>query len=277
MAIDLGDVYRLSYRNTAPDGSLINAASVSGTVTLPDGTGSVFGPVTPTGLGIYFYDFTTTQVGRHVARWVATGTGAGSTSEMFDVRPGDPGYLISLTDAKRALNMDVADTSNDEEIRALLEGVTATVENYRGETIVRRTVTEYVSGRRQVTRRRLVLTRPPVISLTSVIRPYDAFTWAATDAILVDPNSGIIVSYGTPFYGDMVVTYLAGYAVIPGNYVEAAKIILRHLWETQQTPGMASPVFGSGGSDVTPGIAGMGYAIPNRAAELLGGRGPMIA
>lgn len=283
MAVDLGDVYRLTYRNTAPDGTLANAASVSGTITLPDGTSSVFGPITPTTLGIYTYDYTPTQVGRHVARWAATGTNAGATSEAFDVRPGDPGYLFSLADAKRALNMDLTDTTNDEELRSLVEAVTNAVESYVGQIVVRRTITEQFSvgprwrypqamETRLTAAYKLVLRRTPVVAMTSIVRPIDGVTWTASDVALTDPAAGVVISLRDPFWGDLTATYIAGYPLIPANMIEGAKIILRHLWQTQQAPGMGSSMFGG---DQQP--VGMSYAIPNRAAELLGGQGPTIA
>jgi hypothetical protein len=73
--------------------------------------------------------------------------------------------------------------------------------------------------------------------------------------------------------------YVAGRSVIPANYTEAAKIIIKHLWSVQQTPGMGSSgAFNPfGAADVSSSIAGAGYAIPNRAAELLGGRGVICA
>jgi hypothetical protein len=272
---DLGDLMPLAIEIRDTSGNLANGGSVALTVTLPDGT-TATPTVTNPSVGRYEAIYTPPQPGRYVARWLSTGLNASAYVETFDVRPGDPGYIVSLSDAKRALNLDLTDTSNDEELRSLIGAVTTAVENYRGEVIVRRSFTEYVSGRRAVSRRRLTLSRTPVLSLTSVTRPYDAFTWSATDVVLVDPEVGIIVSYGTPFYGELVITYTAGYQVVPDNYIEGAKIILRHLWEVQQTPGMSSGTspFGDSGAGTSANPA---YAIPNRAAEMLGGRGPQVA
>jgi hypothetical protein len=74
-------------------------------------------------------------------------------------------------------------------------------------------------------------------------------------------------------------TYVAGYQVIPANFIEAAKIILRHLWQTQQTPGFGSRLFSSAddlSSHLTATVSSLGFAIPNRASELLGGKMPVI-
>jgi hypothetical protein len=64
-------------------------------------------------------------------------------------------------------------------------------------------------------------------------------------------------------------------AVIPANCTRAAAIIIQHLWETQRGV-MGSRRFG-GGQELDRALTGMGYAIPNRAKELLGQRAPVVA
>jgi hypothetical protein len=38
-------------------------------------------------------------------------------------------------------------------------------------------------------------------------------------------------------FGWVTSGYTAGYVVIPGNYLEAASVLLEHLWETRRGPG----------------------------------------
>lgn len=268
---DLGDIVPLTVQVRDQVGALTAPATAVWTITLPDGT-SIAPAMSNPSIGVYAADYQPPAPGRYTARFVSTGPSTAYVDE-FDVASATSLGIISLSAAKAALNLDYSDSSNDEELRQLIEAVTAAVENYRGEVIVRRTVADYVSGRRATTRRRLVLSKRPVLSLTSVTRPYDGYAWDPTQAVLVDPEAGIIVSYGTPFYGDMVITYLAGYSAVPANYIEGAKIILKHLWQVQQTPGMGPSPFTGG--DVSPS-PGAGYAIPNRAAQLLGGRAPLV-
>lgn len=286
---DLGDVLPFSAKlySAPPDegGVLTNALSAALVITLPDGSTAagvtVSGPVST---GVYQYDYVAAMPGRYVGRWLFAFAGGKTTAyvETFDVRPADPGYLLSLSAARAALNIPATSPVDDEEIRSMLESVTTTVEAYRGEVIVRRTIVESltagksmweVAATRFTASRRLTLARAPVLSVTSIVRPYDGVTWDSTTAVLVNPAAGVLMTYGMPFYGDIVVTYVAGYQVIPPNFIEAAKIILRHLWQTQQTPGMGSRVFGV--DDAAP--LGFGFAVPNRAAELLGGKMPTIA
>lgn len=276
---DLGDVIPLTVEIRDATGGLAAAGAVTLTVTLPDAT-SVTPTVTTPSTGRYQYDFPTTQVGRHVVRWVATGANSSAYTDGFDVRAGDTGTIMSMSAAKTALSIPATSTGDDEEIRNLIEAVTGIVEEYRKEVIARRTVVEHldvpVTGQ---TSRRLTLHHTPVLSVTSIVRPLDGATWTTADIVVNDPFAGTILTYHTPFYatpelGGLTATYTAGYAAIPGHYVEAAKVILQHLWQTRQTPGMGSRVFGDA---ISPGearvMSGLGFAMPNRAAELLGGRG----
>src|SRR4051812_2397971 len=119
MAVDLGDLYRCSWTNISPSGGNVNAGSVTLTITLPDQTSVVVTPVSPTTTGVYQYDYQTVQAGRHLARWVGTGANPGAQPEEFDVRPANPGYIISLGDVRQQLNLTT--TVNDEELRYSIE------------------------------------------------------------------------------------------------------------------------------------------------------------
>jgi hypothetical protein len=80
---------------------------------------------------------------------------------------------------------------------------------------------------------------------------------------------------GWPFYGPyftwlpaMTITYVAGWGTaVPAAFGVAARIILQHLWEAQHGPS-ARPSIGVADVVQPPGF---GFAIPNRAAELLDG------
>ena len=270
MAIDLGDVYRLSWTNTDPNGDPVSSGSVSITLTLPDGTTTTLGPVTPATVGVYTYDYTTAQAGRHSARWVGTGLHPGAQAEVFDVRPADPPYIISLADARAQLNF--SSTDSDEELRTYLEATTGAIENHLGQKIARQTVTEEVWVS---TGGPIVLTWSPVLSLTSVAAADGSITYDVT-GLRASINGIVTTVAGNLPAGAVTVTYVAGMPVVPGNIGLAARIVLQHLWETQRgTAGARRP----GGMDDSlgyPGMGGAGYALPNRAIELLGGRSPWV-
>ena len=81
---------------------------------------------------------------------------------------------------------------------------------------------------------------------------------------------------GWPFYGPyftwlpvMNVTYVAGWGTaVPAALNLFARIVVQHLWDTQHGPSQRPSM---GGQEMVQ-PAGFGYAIPNRAAELLNGQ-----
>lgn len=267
MAIDLGDVVALELPALAGD-----AADVTLTVTLPDGTTvspAVVNP--PSDTGRYSVDYPTVQAGRHLVRWVTTDPTSAYT-DAFDVRPAVQPLVVSLADVKRHLGKSAADTGDDEELRSFIEAATAVIEEHRGETVARRVLVEDVNVRSRSMA--VQLGTSPVQSLTSVTAVDGTTTWDV-NGLHVSPHGVVSVLSGAPLYGLVRFTLVAGYTVIPPNYTLAAKIIVGHLWETQQQPGLGPNPFSGDNEFLSP--TGRGFAIPNRAVELLGRRPPMVA
>ncbi|MFC3454000.1 hypothetical protein [Amycolatopsis speibonae] len=273
MAIDVGDRYRLSWTNTAPgSGGLVNADTVVLTITLPDGSTvapGVTNPPSPTGK--YVYDYQTVQSGRHSARWVGTGTGAGAHVEVFDVRPADVPYLVSLQDIKDQTN--ITNDVSDEELRTYLESATGVIERHLGQAVVKRTYSE----EHQIGHGLLVLNWTPVIAVTALSLVDGTHTWNVND-LHVTPAGVVTTPHGVNPYGHVAAIYTAGMTIVPEEYGLAARIIVQHLWETQRgnaggpRVGLPDSMMSNAG-----GYSGKGYAIPNRALELLGGGLPGIA
>jgi hypothetical protein len=279
VTIDVGALYRLAFTLKSPDGALVNAGTMTLTVTLPDGTQTVVTPVTPVSTGVYQYDYLTVQAGRHLARWVGTGANPGAYSEAFEVSPAAPLYLISLAEAKQQLNMTT--TTFDDELRIYIEAATAAVERHRNECILRRTIveqkflTDYAWGFGQyygqanalgIPNRKIAVDQRPCISLTSVARVDGTITWD-TSNLYLSPQGILDVLFGNPISGHITITYTAGYTQIPAEFNLATRIIVQHLWQTQRgNKGWPKP----GGMDDSLGPSGLGFAIPNRALELLG-------
>jgi hypothetical protein len=289
---DLGDVVPLTVEIRDASGALANAGgTVTLTIGLPDGTSSTPAFTNPS-VGRYQCDYSPTMAGRHTVRWVATGTNTSSYSDVFDVRPASPGYIVSLSDVRAFLNKSTVD---DETLRGYIEAATVVIENWRNEKIVRSTVVDRIStfrGVNTMTRntrgyeagyqaggamRQLTLSTGPVLAISSVARADGSYAWD-TAALDVDLNAGTItVNYGPLFFGLIVVTYVAGYSIIPANYTLAAKIIIEHLWQLQRQPSITPAGANLFGNDDSSVIIPMGFAVPARAAELLGGRPPVIA
>lgn len=271
MPFDLGDTVPLTVQIRDATGALANATDVTVTITLPDGTTAsptVMNP--PASTGVYIYDYSPTMAGRHLVRWVATGTNASAYTDVFDVRDDDPPLLFSLSDAKTVLH--VSGTTNDQLIRDLIESTTYIVEYFSGAT-VRQTYTEVIDGGSV-----LSLQRCPVLSLVSIASVHTSgITYLVADCD-VDSATGIVRRLdGGRFVGTFRVTYVAGRLVIPAPIRDAGRIILRNLWRIQ-TGNEGLPSTGTTDLISDSVFPEVGYPIPDRALQLMQPfrRGPMV-
>lgn len=269
MSFDLGAVVPLGTTVRDASGVLANAGAMSLTITLPDATTVTVPAVTPTSTGTYAYDYPTVQAGRHVVRWVATGVNAGAYTDVFDVRDAAPPLLFSLAAAKAKLDIPMTSTSVDDELREFIEATTQCVEYFVG-AVVRRTVQQVVQGGRYS----VVLHTRPVLSVTSIVGIQPWQMPINVSALDIDTTTGIVRRTDIlPFWqGEYRATYIAGRTAVPANVSLAAKLILQHMWRTNY--GATRGLTGIGGGEdfaVTEQVPGLGYAIPNRALQLLQG------
>jgi hypothetical protein len=275
---DLGGVAVLTFTALDVDDEAAAAAAVTLTITQPDGT-----LATPTiqypSAGNYTSYFQTTQAGRHTYRWLATGTpgpgvGVGAMIDSFDVEAPLAGTILSLADCHETLNIPASDTTHDTRIRAYNSAITAVVEHLCGPVVVRQVTERYLeSGRSDVIMLRSIPVYQPVGQTYPVIAITPVMTYGLVydlSLIAVDPVVGTLRhTAGLSFFnGPYDVTYMAGRPIVPDNIMTACRIILRHLWSLER--GGAGAVRGQVADDVT---MIMGYAIPNRALELLDGAG----
>ncbi|RKT49357.1 hypothetical protein [Saccharothrix australiensis] len=262
MAYDLGDTAQLRVEVRDAGGALAEPGSAPVlTITLPDGSTSTPAVANPS-VGVYTASYPTAQAGRHTVRWVATGANATAEVDILDVRPADRGWLISLADAREMLNL--RSTADDAELRDWLGAVTVVVERTTGIAWVRRSRVETARGGRPG----IALTHRPITAVTGMV-PLSAGGTTYQPADLTWTPSGVLrLRSGAAFRaGEYTISYVAGDdAAIPEHVTAAARIILKHLWETQRG-GSSLP---SRGGDEDYEAALIGYAIPNRAIELLG-------
>lgn len=265
MSFNLGELVPLSVAIRDAAGVLANAGSVSVTITRPDATTVTQGPISSTSPGIYDYDYQTVQVGRHDVRWVATGVNASAWTDFFEVLPAIGGQIISLAGAKRHLKIPAAKTADDAEIQDYLRAVTRICERYVG-AIARTSYSQVFDGGVS----RVAVDHRPVLSVTQVTE-FGTVLSASNYRVIAD--SGVIVrlagQFEMPFLygaGSVAVDYVAGATATPPNVLQAAKIILAHMWETQRSAGGGRPPLGDEPVDTT----GKAYTVPYRAQELLG-------
>ncbi|MGD6761355.1 hypothetical protein ACOKM5_20690 [Streptomyces sp. BH097] len=260
MPYDLGATARLTAECRDPGGTLTSAATAVATVKLPDGT-SVTPPVTTPETGVYQADHVTTLPGRHTVRWQFT-VPAHAYTDIFDVREAAPPALLSLKDGKDHLNIN--SSRHDAEVREWIESTTRSVEYFTGPVVVRQVVEDHRVGAAA----EIALGQTPVVEVLAVDSLVTGGTGYAVEDLTLDAMTGVIARHDRGLlYGPLRVTYEAGRNIVPANITAAAKIILQHLWRTQQGPGR--PQVGTGDFDVSEPIPGLGYAIPNRAVQLL--------
>ncbi|MEU3255969.1 hypothetical protein [Streptomyces sp. NPDC006997] len=274
MPFDLGVTARLTADCRDPGGTLTNADTAVVTITLPDGTTAtpaVTNP--PEQTGRYYADYVTAVPGRHTVRWTFTGPVHAST-DVLDVRPEQAPAILSLRDAKQHLNL--TSTHEDDEVTFWNNATATAVEYFTGPVVIRTVVEDHAVGAVQA----LALRRPPVLEVTAVEPLLDGGTSYDPGQLNVDAAVGIVSRKdGGLLRGPLRTTYRAGRLTVAENISGAARIILQHLWATQRpTRGGALP----GARDdfsVTEPIPGLGYAIPNRAVQLLNpdDQGPGLA
>ena len=172
------------------------------------------------------------------------------------------------------LNIPLTTTTSDNELLSWIATIESSMEAFTGGPLINRSVTERV----EITSGYTVLTvrQRPLVSLVSVVSASSGQALTITDMTDIDTNAGTIRrALGIPFIGPyftwlpiFTVTYIAGWGTaVPAAFNSAARIILAHLWQTQRG---AAPQPLMGGEE-TVMMPGFGYAIPNRALELLEG------
>jgi uncharacterized phiE125 gp8 family phage protein len=179
--------------------------------------------------------------------------------------------VVPLDDLKAHLNLPDGVT-DEAELHEVLDAAVDVVTDLIG-PLTPGPVTEV---HRNVHSGTLVLRRMPVGELVSVSARYG--TAAANPLTLsdyeLDPDTGIVrLHSGAWFRGTFVVEYTTGLTAMPAAVRLAILIVAAHLYETQRMPGQSrdSLPAGFGGQDGIPDVnlPGRGFAIPNRAQELL--------
>jgi len=227
-----------------------NATAVVYTVTLPDGS-TATPAVTAVGSGVYTATGPTSQAGRYLETWTATGTNADVVTNTYDVRASTSTWILSLEDARASLNM--TKTTNDRELMDYIDSVTTLIENRIG-PVIPRSFTETVYGADA-----LWLSNLPVTAITSITGVLSG-AWVISAANMTfDPITGVIQLINRMGFNDeYTVVYTSGRGLTPA-IMQAARITLQHLWLNQR---------GSGGGREADAYTGT-FSLPNAAREYL--------
>jgi hypothetical protein len=172
--------------------------------------------------------------------------------------------LLTLAEAKAQL--DITTDTEDAELQAYIDALTAPIERHIGPVEVRE-FTETVEGRSAS----VCLSHIPAVALVSVEPAVEEGDALDLSRLVLDGVTGIVRYRGGSFAGALWrFVYTAGRTEELPTVNLAARILLQHLWRTQY--GASRGMSGIGGGDdynVTEPVAGWGYAIPNRVLQLL--------
>lgn len=259
MPYDIADSVPIAWNVYDAAGVLTNATTAVLTVTKPDGTTELPTVTNPPSVtGQYRVTYVPTVEGRYTWRAVTTGPNT-AFQEVFIVRSSASAALLSLADAKTHLN--ITSSTYDEEIRDYLESATEIVESEVG-PIVPRTHMYRVSGGTDA----FVLPHTQVTAVLSITPTYSALTAIDVADVSIDTAIGdVTLAAGGDFPRGMYdVTYTVGRTRISPNWTHAAKIIVKHNWETR-LGGLPS----GQGDDRGYVVTGAGYLVPFKALSLL--------
>jgi hypothetical protein len=278
--ISAGGMYPIAFDVLDATGALTHAATVTLTITLPDGTTATPAITDAAVTGQYRLAYQTTIPGRYTAHAVTTGP-VTSWDDEWDAAATPWPAMVSLADAKGQLHIPAADHGSDDLLRDYIAGVTGALEEYKHEVIVRRTVTDRLDlsrlgwcGYGGLRRQQFWLRSAPVISLTSMVSWDGTMTWDVTQ-MAVSPSGVVRVMNGPPVTGIVDVASVAGLAVIPARYKRGALIMMQHLWETQR--GQLAALSGVMGPEEHFRQPGEFFTVPDKAKEWMGPPRPVMA
>lgn len=248
----------------APVKAVWTGAPAEGTITVavtrPDGTELTPAP-TVSAQPPVTVEFVPDMSGRWLIRWASTGA-VGAYSDVIDVWPEDPRFIISLDDAKQALNMTTADPVQVDDLRLYIAAATPVIEDIVG-TVVPKTVVQTADGGHGL----IPLWESPT-SVTSVTEDGEAITdyWLDSEAGILYGGTQTAGRNFLAGRGTVVITYTSGSENVPQNVRLATRELIRHWWQIGKQGLRTVPVgnFPTSGDVWTPS----GYAVPRRVMEL---------
>lgn len=197
--------------------------------------------------------------------------------------------LLSLDEAKRALNIPLAETTHDTELASYITAVSRRIDGMCGPVVIRTVTGEVHAGGSSM----LFPRYSPVATITSVIEYVGtmATTLAAESNSTKTANDYLIGADGYVVYrrstgsdsvfpagrSNVVMTYTAGRhantAAVDPRFKQAAAIFLSHLWRFEQ--GQGSTTFGA----FEEGLGIPSFGTPNAVKDLLADelRPPVVA
>lgn len=252
---DLGTATAVSW----PLGTTV--ATVVLTVTNPDGTTAT--PAVSETTGTYSATVATTQPGRYRLSWAKDAAPAAKYTDILDVWPADPRFLISLSDARSALSLSTAITTYDEDLRLYIAACTVVIEDITGGILTQTRTQKADGGRHAIT----LNARPnPDLPVTVTV---DGTALAST-GFIVDYEAAIVYAVNGGWFPagrqNVAIAYTVGSNVIPPNIRLATSELLRHMWQVGKQA--SRPAWGDAADSEAMSTTPSGFAVPNRVIEL---------
>lgn len=238
----------------APVKSVWVGAPAGGThavsITRPDGTSFTSPTITGPPVSVQFVP---DMAGRWFIRWTSSVV-YGAYSDVVDVWPDDPRFIISLDDARAALNMPGnTNVETLDDLRLYVAAATPVIEDIVGPVVVK-SVTQHVAKGWNYA---ALFER--VNTLTSVV--YDDLSVVPASAYTFDVHSGLL-TFGYALGQGATITYTTGQAMVPQNVRLATRELVRHWWQLGKQGQRPGP--GANPEAWTPS----GFAVPRRVIEL---------
>lgn len=187
--------------------------------------------------------------------------------------------IVTTADIKAFLNIPTTDTSFDTQLGLFVDAASQMIVNRIGPVAGSPTYDEWYDGGSPS----IVLRHTPVQSITSITESYGSSAVYTLTAQVLDSGS-VGGAYG--YSGDLSrglltrrvsgiathfaaglqnvhVVYVAGYATVPADIEQAAKLLIQHMWATQRG-GSKRP--GQGNDDI---YVGLSFTWPRRVEEIL--------
>ncbi len=230
------------------------------TVTKPDGSTEL--PTVTENGGTYTATVESPFPGRYLLRWTSD---TDAYTDVLDVWPEDPRFIVGLGDARAALNIRASDTTNDSDLRLYIAAATVVVEDIVGAVLVRQVEQSADGGKTGIA----LWERPDpdaviTVTVNGAVLEQDGFTVDYNAAIVYCGGQQSTVSFPRGRQ-NVVVNYSSGGQAIAPNVRLATRELIRHLWQvgkqaTHSTYGHEA----EGAPATTPS----GFAVPKRVIEL---------
>jgi hypothetical protein len=191
--------------------------------------------------------------GRWKIRWTSA-VEPGAFTDVADVWPTDPKLIISLDDARMALNFPGnTDPAKLEDLRLYIAAATPIIEDIVGPVSVRTETQVVPKGWLYGA------LYHPVSTLLSVM--YADGTVVPTDTYRPNIPHGLL-TFNYPALQDVTITYTTGNAIVSQNVRLATRVLVKHWWE-QDKQGARTQ-----GANAEMTWTPSGFAVPRRVIEL---------